>query len=61
MKITEGTMKSTILALLACLVWRSNVSTQSSLFGSKTVRILVGVSSGGAYDIWAGLIRTPVN
>ena len=25
MKITEGTMKSIILALLACLVWSSDV------------------------------------
>src|SRR5678816_908035 len=56
MKITEGTMKSIILALLACLVWSSNVSAQTSFFEGKTVRILVGFSPGGAYDVWARVI-----
>jgi tripartite-type tricarboxylate transporter receptor subunit TctC len=56
MKITEGTMKSIILALLACLVWSSNVSAQASFFEGKTVRILVGFSPGGAYDVWARVI-----
>ena len=44
MKITEGTMKSIILALLASLLWSSNVSAQTSFFEGKTVRILVGFS-----------------
>jgi tripartite-type tricarboxylate transporter receptor subunit TctC len=33
-----------------------NVSAQTSLFEGKTVRILVGFSRGGAYDIWARVI-----
>ena len=49
-------MKSIILALLASLVWSSNVSAQTSFFEGKTVRILVGFSPGGAYDVWARVI-----
>lgn len=45
-------MKSIFLALLACLVWSSNLLAQTSFFEGKTVRILVGFSPGGAYDLW---------
>ena len=49
-------MKSIFLTLLACLAWSSNLLAQTSFFEGKTVRILVGFSPGGAYDLWARLI-----
>jgi len=49
-------MISIFLTLLACLAWSSNLLAQTSFFEGKTVRILVGFSPGGAYDLWARLI-----
>ena len=49
-------MKSFLLALFACLLWISNVLAQTSFYEGKTVRILVGFSTGGAYDLWARLV-----
>jgi tripartite-type tricarboxylate transporter receptor subunit TctC len=49
-------MKSIFLALLACLVWTSNLPAQAPFFEGKTVRILVGFTPGGAYDVWARLV-----
>jgi tripartite-type tricarboxylate transporter receptor subunit TctC len=49
-------MKTIFSALLACLLWTSDLSAQTPFYEGKTVRILVGFSPGGAYDVWARLI-----
>ena len=49
-------MKTIFSALLACLLWTSNLSAQTPFYEGKTVRIVVGFSPGGAYDVWARLI-----
>jgi tripartite-type tricarboxylate transporter receptor subunit TctC len=36
--------------------WNSNLYAQSSVFQGKTIRIIVGSSSGGGYDLWARLL-----
>lgn len=46
-----------LLALLALLAIRSNVmSAESNYFQGKTVRVVVGSSAGGGYDLWARLM-----
>jgi len=49
-------MKGVLLALVTCFAWTSNSSAQAPFFEGKTVRIVVGFSAGGAYDLWARLI-----
>src|SRR5207247_2653517 len=54
--VNTNTMKSIFLALLTCLVWSSNLVAQTPFYEGKTVRILVGFSTGGTYDLWARLM-----
>jgi tripartite-type tricarboxylate transporter receptor subunit TctC len=49
-------MKPIFLTLLAFLLWSSNIAAQTPFYEGKTVRIVVGFSPGGAYDVWARLI-----
>jgi tripartite-type tricarboxylate transporter receptor subunit TctC len=49
-------MKTIFPALLACLLWTSNLAAQSPFYEGKTVRIVVGFSPGGTYDVWARLM-----
>jgi tripartite-type tricarboxylate transporter receptor subunit TctC len=51
-----GAMKHIVPALIACLLWHSNAGAQTSFYQGKTVRIIVGFSPGGAYDVWGRLI-----
>ena len=49
-------MKSIFWAFLACLAWTSNLPAQTPFYQGKTMRILVGFSPGGTYDVWARLM-----
>jgi tripartite-type tricarboxylate transporter receptor subunit TctC len=49
-------MKTIFPALLACLLWISTLAAQTPFYEGKTVRIIVGFSAGGAYDVWARLM-----
>ena len=49
-------MKHIFLALLAGLLWNSHLAAQTPFYEGKTVRIIVGFSPGGAYDVWARLM-----
>jgi len=49
-------MKRVSLALLACLLLTSNLAAQTPYYEGKTVRIIVGFTPGGAYDVWARLM-----
>jgi tripartite-type tricarboxylate transporter receptor subunit TctC len=49
-------MKSFFCALLMCLLWSLNAAAQAPFYEGKTVRIVVGFTPGGAYDVWARLM-----
>jgi tripartite-type tricarboxylate transporter receptor subunit TctC len=49
-------MKTIFPALLACLLSTSNLAAQTPFYEGKTVRIIVGFSPGGTYDLWARLM-----
>jgi len=49
-------MKGIYLTLLACLIGSADLSAQSSFYDGKTVRIIVGFSPGGTYDVWGRLM-----
>jgi tripartite-type tricarboxylate transporter receptor subunit TctC len=49
-------MKIIFSALLACLLWTSQLSAQTPFYEGKTIRIVVGFSPGAAYDVWARLL-----
>jgi tripartite-type tricarboxylate transporter receptor subunit TctC len=49
-------MKFFWLAVLACLLWRSDAVAQSPFYQGQTVTIRVGFTAGGAFDVWARLI-----
>ena len=38
------------------LAWGSNLYAQSASFQGKTIRIVVGSTTGGGYDLWARLL-----
>jgi tripartite-type tricarboxylate transporter receptor subunit TctC len=52
----ESAMKKIIFGLLLLIAPGSDLQAQTSFFAGKTVRILVGFSPGGSYDLWARLI-----
>ena len=49
-------MKTLWVALLACLLWNSDLAAQSPFYQGQTVTIRVGFTAGGAFDVWARLI-----
>ena len=49
-------MKTFRLAVLACLIWRSDVPAQTPSYQGQTVTIRVGFTAGGAFDVWARII-----
>lgn len=49
-------MKKLIFGLLLLVAPSSDLLAQTSFFEGKTVRVLVGFSPGGSYDLWARLI-----
>jgi tripartite-type tricarboxylate transporter receptor subunit TctC len=49
-------MQTILRALVVCLLWTAAVAAQSSFYEGKTVRIIVGFSPGGTYDLWARLM-----
>ena len=49
-------MKILLLALSACLLWRSDLAAQTPSYHGQTVSIRVGFTAGGAFDVWARII-----
>jgi tripartite-type tricarboxylate transporter receptor subunit TctC len=49
-------MKTIFVTLLASLLWISTLAAQAPFYEGKTVRIIVGFSPGGTYDVWGRLI-----
>jgi len=49
-------MKTLLLALLACLLLKSDLEAQAPFYQGQTVSIRVGFTAGGAFDVWARLI-----
>ena len=49
-------MKRIVLGLLFLVAANSELYAQPSFFEGKTVRVLVGFTPGGSYDLWARLI-----
>jgi tripartite-type tricarboxylate transporter receptor subunit TctC len=49
-------MKKLIFGLLLLVAPSSHLLAQTPFFEGKTVRVLVGFSPGGSYDLWARLI-----
>jgi len=45
-------MKRTIFALLFFLAWSSTLWAQESFYQGKAIRIIIGSSAGGGYDLW---------
>src|SRR3989304_10122788 len=45
-------MKRTIFALLSFLAWSSTLWAQESFYRGKAIRIIIGSSAGGGYDLW---------
>jgi tripartite-type tricarboxylate transporter receptor subunit TctC len=44
--------------VVAVILYRSPVAAETPYYQGKTVRIIVGFSPGGSYDLWARLIAT---
>jgi tripartite-type tricarboxylate transporter receptor subunit TctC len=49
-------MKCFLCALLVVLLSSLNAAAQTPFYEGKTVRLVVGFSPGGAYDVWARLM-----
>ena len=41
------------LALFSFLAWASHLQAQAPFYQDKTIKIIVGSSTGGGYDLWA--------
>ncbi|NIO08794.1 MAG: hypothetical protein GTO40_12580 [Deltaproteobacteria bacterium] len=46
-------MNSIFLAVLVSILWIANLHAQTDFYKGKTVRLVVGFSSGGTNDLWA--------
>jgi tripartite-type tricarboxylate transporter receptor subunit TctC len=53
-----GAKQSASLFLFACLVlgWSADLYAQANFYQGKTVRVVIGSSTGGGYDQWARLM-----
>jgi tripartite-type tricarboxylate transporter receptor subunit TctC len=49
-------MRTLLLALLACLLWKADLAAQAPFYQGQTVNIRVGFTAGGAFDVWARII-----
>jgi tripartite-type tricarboxylate transporter receptor subunit TctC len=49
-------IKTCLLALLICSLWKSELGAQTSSYQGATVTIRVGFTAGGAFDVWARII-----
>jgi tripartite-type tricarboxylate transporter receptor subunit TctC len=49
-------MKRIFFGLFLLLAWNSSLYAQTPFYEGKTVRIVVGFSAGGGYDVWARLM-----
>jgi len=49
-------IKTFLLALLACSLWKSELGAQTPFYQGATVTIRVGFTAGGAFDVWARII-----
>ena len=49
-------MKRTIFLLLLILAWTARVQAQDPFHQGKTIRIIVGTTTGGFYDQWARVL-----
>jgi tripartite-type tricarboxylate transporter receptor subunit TctC len=49
-------MKRILFGLFFLLAWNSSLHAQTSFYEGKTIRLVVGFSPGGAYDVWARLM-----
>ncbi|MEX0806043.1 MAG: tripartite tricarboxylate transporter substrate-binding protein [Candidatus Binatia bacterium] len=50
-------LKAPLFLFIALLLaWSSNLYAQTPFYQGKTVRLIVGSSSGGGYDLWARLL-----
>src|SRR5206468_11644848 len=46
---------SLFFLVLSLGAWSGNVYAQTSFYQGKTIRVIVGSSAGGGYDLWARL------
>src|SRR5438046_7996458 len=46
---------SLFFLVLSLDAWSGNVYAQTSFYQGKTIRVIVGSSAGGGYDLWARL------
>jgi tripartite-type tricarboxylate transporter receptor subunit TctC len=49
-------IRTSLLALLICSLWRSELDAQTPFYQGATVSIRVGFTAGGAFDVWARII-----
>jgi tripartite-type tricarboxylate transporter receptor subunit TctC len=51
-----GRAASVCLIVASLLGWKVDVSAQTPFYQGKTVRLVIGSSAGGGYDLWARVI-----
>ena len=49
-------MRALILALCLVGVWTSDLPGQTPYYQGKQIKVIVGFTTGGFYDRWAGLL-----
>ncbi len=55
--ITRAKLEASLCLFLSCLfMFAMDARAQSSFYEGKTVRIIVGSTTGGGYDLWARLL-----
>ncbi len=45
-----------LLAALAAFLWTGDVHAQANFYQGKTIRLIIGSSAGGGYDLWPRFI-----
>ena len=58
LSLTKGVKPAVSLFLFcaALIGWASELAAQTDYFQGRTIRLVVGSSTGGGYDLWARLL-----
>src|SRR6516164_8394946 len=53
MRLAISARRASLFFFVLLVAWSGYLSAQTSFYQGKTIRVVIGSSSGGGYDLWA--------